>query len=73
MKRTSETRTPPYLSVIESAEGPVLTLTVDVADLNVCAQCTHLHVRVLNLVAIPDVIRHFATSLRHWADRLEAS
>jgi hypothetical protein len=72
MTSTSE-KAPPYLSVVHADDDhdPVLVLTVDARDLIVCRDCPHVHVRVLDVVATTDAIRHFASSLRHWADRLD--
>lgn len=76
MKRhnaTPDLKTPPYLSVVgyDEHDGPMLVLTVDADALNVCGQCEHLHVRVFDVAVTPARIRQFATSLRHWADRLD--
>jgi hypothetical protein len=68
------TRTPPFLSVVGDHDegGPALVLTVTTEALIVCAQCPHLHVRVLDVVATPDALRRLATSLRQWAKQLES-
>ena len=75
MRHTSKAPkiSPPYLSVVgEDEDGdPILMLTVDADALIVCAHCPRLHVRVMNLPGTSAAIRHFATSLRQWADRMD--
>jgi hypothetical protein len=72
MRLTSSAKDPPYFSVVhDDDDDPVLVLTVEASALVVCNQCPHLHVRVLDTVATTEAIRHFASSLRHWADRLD--
>ena len=73
MRQTTTTpKIPPYLSVVgEDEDGPILLLTVDADALTVCRECPHVHIRVMDLPGTSAAIRHFATSLRQWADRLD--
>ena len=67
-RRRRPTNSPPYLSLIKGEEGPVLLLTVTPEALQVCTECPHLHVRIVNLIATRAVLEGVARQILALAD-----